>query len=358
MKKTKMMRLAAMVLTTVMLSTVFTGCTSENSGNSTTAPAESGVADGTEASEKTADSTAAPEVKTGTIKVGVSTNALSNIHNRHMFESVTEAVKAAGHEAVAVNANGDAAQQAIDIENLVQAGCDVIVVQNGDSFSLQNAVKEAAADGVKVISQDSGWMEGCSILFTLNSFKVGADIYMLLAAETSFSGKIITTGHQDNFALRSIGALQQAFLNEYSNLEEVAHVQTTFPGTTEVTYNGLESALIANPDVAAIWTSQDLEAMGAIQALKEAGLYPQVKCVGVDGELDVLKDIAAGGSALCTAVSDLDGCAASIVEYSERLCAGDDTCPKFVDIPYTIVTKENAEEFIAKAEAEQSKYAD
>lgn len=354
MKKMNMMKLLAVVLTTALMATTLAGCTSENSGSSTAAPAED-----TATGDQTAESPAKPApANTGSLKIGISTNALSNIHNRHMFESVTEAVKAAGHEVVAVNANGDAAQQAVDIENLVQAGCHVIVIQNGDSFSLQNAVKEAAADGVKVISQDSGWVDGCSILFTLNSFKVGADIYMLLAAETSFSGKIITTGHQDNFALRSIGALQQAFLNEYSDLQEVAHVQTTFPGTTEVTYNGLESALIANPDVAAIWTSQDLEAMGAIQALKEAGLYPQVKCVGVDGELDVLKDIAAGGSVLCTAVSDLDGCAASIVEYSERLYAGDETCPRFVDIPYTIVTKENVDEFIAKAEEEQSKYAE
>lgn len=353
-------RLTGMVLTTMMMTTVITGCTSENSRTGTAAATEKSVSGGetTAPGDAVKTSVNAGEAKTGILKIGISTNALSNIHNRHMFESVIEAVKAAGHENVAVNANGDAAQQAIDIENLVQAGCDVIVVQNGDSFSLQNAVKEAAADGVKVISQDSGWMEGCSILFTLNSFKVGADIYMLLASETSFSGKIITTGHQDNFALRSIGALQQAFLSEYSDLKEVAHVQTTFPGTTEVTYNGLESALIANPDVAAIWTSQDLEAMGAVQALKEAGLYPQVKCVGVDGELDVLKDIAAGGSVLCTAVSDLDGCAENIVKYSERLCAGDDTCPRFVDIPYTIVTIENAEEFIAKAQEEQSEYAE
>ncbi|RAZ26026.1 hypothetical protein DK853_50045, partial [Klebsiella oxytoca] len=70
---------------------------------------------------------------------------------------------------------------------------------------------------------------------------VQADICMLLAAEVGFTGKIITTGHQDNFALRSGYYIHNAFVEEYG-FEVVAHVQTTFPGTTEVTYNGLDSA--------------------------------------------------------------------------------------------------------------------
>ncbi len=351
MKKKVFTRLLTLLAIVAILFTLFTGCTSTKAteSNATTTQA----AGGTSANNETTAAAGNGEK----LKIGVSTNALANIHNRHMFESVIKEAEKAGHEVVSVNANGDASQQSMDIENLVQAGCKAIIVQNGDAFALKNAVQEASKQGIVVISQDSGWIDGCSAMFTLNSFKVGADIFMMLAGETGFTGKIITTGHQDNFALRSIGALQQAFVKEYTGLQIVAHVQTTFPGTTEVTYNGLESALLANPDVAAIWTSQDLEAMGAIQALKEADLYPQVKCVGVDGEVDVLKDIKARGSVLCTAVSDLDGCAVNIVKYAQRLCAGE-KLPKAVDIPYTIVTADNVDDFIAKAESDSKTYAE
>lgn len=59
-----------------------------------------------------------------------------------MFEGLREEAEGRGHTVVTANANGDPTQQANDIENLVQAGCDVIVVQNADNFSLKNAVQE------------------------------------------------------------------------------------------------------------------------------------------------------------------------------------------------------------------------
>lgn len=290
------------------------------------------------------------------ITIGISTNALANIHNRHMFEGLKEEAENRGHKVITANANGNVTQQANDVENLVRAGCDVIVIQNADNFSLKNAVQEAVDAGVRIISQDSGWIDGIDAMFLLNSMAVQADICMLLSAEIGFTGKIITTGHQDNFALRSGYYLHDAFVQEYG-FEVVAHVQTTFPGTTEVTYNGLDSALTANPDVAAIFTSQDLEAMGAIQALKEHDLYGQVKCVGVDGEVDALNDIKAGGSILCTAISDLDGANVAVVDACERIMAGE-TLSKFHEIPYTIVTIDNVDEFLEKAQAEADKYAE
>lgn len=303
------------------------------------------------------EETKAPEtaVKTGALTIGISTNALANAHNRHMFTGLQNEVEAAGHKAVTTNANGDPAQQANDIENLVMAGCDVIVIQNGDQFSLQNAVKDAIANGVHVISYETGYFEGIDCMYQLNSIKVQADICMALAAEVGFGGKVITTGHQDVFSLRAAGYIHDAFLAEY-DFEEVAHVQTTFPGTTEVTYNGLDAALTANPDVVAIFTSQDLEAMGAIQALKEHDLYPQVKCIGVDGEIDVLNDIKNDGAVICTAISNIDGANKSIVETCEKIMAGEPVM-KFVDIPYDIVTKANVDTFLAKAESDAALYA-
>lgn len=352
-----MKRLFAMVLALIMVfslvgcSTAGTDDQSNKDNTTTTNPTDNKdqTTDNKDADNKT--TTPAGEK----LKIGVSTNALANTHNRHMFEGVIAVAKERGHEVVEANANGDAAQQANDVENLVQAGCDVIVIQNGDNFTLKNSVTEALNAGVHIISHDTGWIDGIDTMFQLNSIKVQADICMLLAAEVGFSGKIITTGHQDVFALRAGAYMHDAFLQEY-DFEEVAHVQTTFPGTTEVTYNGLDSALTAHPDVVAIFTSQDLEAMGAVQALKEHGLDKTVKCIGVDGEVDTLNDIKAGGPTICTAIADLDGANLAVVETAEKICAGE-TVSKYHEVPYNIVTKDNVDEFLAKAEAESSKYA-
>lgn len=344
-----MKKLLAMLLV-LMLVLGLTACgdaegSTEGSQGSSTEPSAS-----TEGSNVTA-------TKSGPLKIGISCNALSNVHNRHMFEGLTTEAEARGHEVVQANANGDPAQQANDVENLVMAGCDIIVIQNGDQFSLQNAVKEAIASGVHIISYETGYFDGIDCMYQLNSIKVQADICMQLAAKVGFSGKVITTGHQDVFSLRAGGYIHDAFFSEYTGFEEVAHVQTTFPGTTEVTYNGLDAALTANPDVVAIFTSQDLEAMGAIQALKEHDMYGDIWCVGVDGEVDVLNDIKNGSCVLCTAISDLDGANASIVETCEKIMAGEEV-PTFIEIPYDVVNKDNVDAFLAKAEADASKYAE
>ena len=306
--------------------------------------------------QEEAQETAAPANKTDDLTIGISINALGNIHNRHMFEGLKETCEDRGHEVIGVNANGDATQQVTDVENLIQAGCDVIVIQCADSFSMKNVVADAVSKGIYVISQDAGWIDGCSAMVQLNYFSIQTDICMMLGAEIGYEGKIITTGHQDNFALRAAGYVHDAMVTEWG-FEEVAHVQTTYPGTTEVTYKGLDSALTANPDVDAIFTSQDLEAMGAIQALKEHDLYPQVKCVGIDGEVDVLRDIKAGGSVLCTVISDLDGANAVVCDTAEKLMAGQ-SVQKYISVPYDIVTIDNVDEFLTKAEAEAAQYAE
>lgn len=345
----------AVFLAVVMMLGSLVGCNSSSQPTSDDSSLESG---NLQESSKPNENVDKSKTKTqgGALTIGISTNALSNIHNRHMFEGLKEEAEKRGYKVVTANANGDPAQQASDIENLVQAGCNVIVIQNADNFSLKAVVQEALKSGVHVICQDTGWIDGVDSMFLLNSMAVQADICMLLAAECGFSGKIITTGHQDNFALRSSYYIHKAFVEEYG-FEVVAHVQTTFPGTTEVTYNGLDSALTANPDVSAIFTSQDLEAMGAIQALKEHDLYGKVKCVGVDGEVDVLNDIKANGSVLCTAISDLDSSNISVVNVCEKLNKGEDVA-KYNEIPYNIVTKDNVDEFLAKATAEAEKYAE
>lgn len=58
-------------------------------------------------------------------------------------------------------------------------------------------------------------------------------------------------------------------------------------------YNATKAMLVAHPDVDGIWSANDEMAMGAIQALKEAGLAGKVKVNGTDGIpeiFDAIKD--------------------------------------------------------------------
>jgi ribose transport system substrate-binding protein len=59
-------------------------------------------------------------------------------------------------------------------------------------------------------------------------------------------------------------------------------------------YNDTRAMLVANPGVDGVWTANDDMALGAIQALKEAGLAGKVKVVGCDGEPEMFDAIKAG----------------------------------------------------------------
>ena len=114
---------------------------------------------------------------------------------------------------------------------------------NGDTDGLTGTVQEAVSKGVKVISVESGYIDGISAYFAKNDFALGAAMYMMLASEMGYQGKIICTGHTGHPAIRARVDVQEAMLKEYTGIEMVTFVTTGYPGTTELAYNGCETAL-------------------------------------------------------------------------------------------------------------------
>lgn len=133
----------------MMMLATLTGCGgTESGGTQQTQETDQGQ------SSSETDTVVYPEIpaKTGSLTIGISTNALSNIHNRHMFEGLREEAEGRGHTVVTANANGDPTQQANDIENLVQAGMRCHRrSERGQLLPLKNAVQEARMAGIRVI---------------------------------------------------------------------------------------------------------------------------------------------------------------------------------------------------------------
>ena len=75
---------------------------------------------------------------------------------------------------------------------------------------------------------------------------------------------------------------------------------------------------------------------------------------GLDGELDVLYDIKNGGAVVSTYAFDSNAIAEIIVNSALKLANGQDV-PSFQESPYSKITKENVDQFIAEIEAEESK---
>lgn len=338
-------RILSMMLAVCLVVSCVTAC-SGSADNST----DSGTASSEESSGGSANTS-----QDGSFKLGISINALDATTNRKMYESAQAYAKEQGIEVMATNA-GDTTKQADDIENLVQSGCNAIIVQNADSSVCANAVKEASEAGVYIISEESGWMTGVSSMICINNFKVGAEMCNTILAEIGYTGKVILTGHNDHPTVRAHLNVFNAMCDEYSDIEVVNEVHTTYPGTTEVTYEGVSSALVQNPDVKAVICSQDLEALGAIQALKEADLYPDVKVIGHDGSLDVLNEIKDNDCCLLTVYPETVESTKIAVDAAISLMNGEEAEPYYEE-PYTIVDDSNVDEYIEKATEDEETYA-
>jgi len=68
-------------------------------------------------------------------------------------------------------------------------------------------------------------------------------------------------------------------------------------------YNDTKAMLVAHPDIDGVWTANDDMAMGAIQALKEAGLAGKVLVSGCDG-IPEMFDAIKSGLAAATILND------------------------------------------------------
>lgn len=280
-----------------------------------------------------------------TLSVGVSTNALANEHNRKLFDSTQAILEELGHEAIMVNANGDAVQQLEDIENLIQSGVDALIVQNGDKEALGSGILQASEQGIPVISVESGDAEGVSVHITPNEFIIGATIASYLAGQVGNEGPVATIYHSDNHAIRTRGYEIETVLREYQGLQEVAHHRSVFPGTTEDAYAWMESTLLAQPEMVAVFASQDLEAIGVARAIQAAG-RDDILTIGVDGEQDALRIIEEGGPLIATIIQDVEQEAELSVDAAVRLAIGEELGSRVIFIPFDFVTKENVDEYL------------
>ena len=350
-----MKKMLAILLALIMVFTLVAcsvdGETEDSKKAEDAAPAADAEATPDAEEEKAEDASSEPEATASSedIFVGISINALDAINNQQTFEMMQEKCEAAGFEYSATNANGDAVQQSTDIENLVQMGCNYIVVLNGDTDGLTGAVQEAVSKGVKVISVESGYIDGISAYFAKNDFALGSAMYMMLASEMGYQGQIICTGHTGHPAIRARVDVQEAMLKEYTGIELVTFVTTGYPGTTELAYNGCETALQQYPDVKSIWCTFDLEALGAAQACEDLGMK-DVKIIGADGELDVLYMIKEGKYIVATSVADLEATTNDVIATISELHETG-TTEMFHEMPFIFITKDNVDEYIASTEA-------
>lgn len=188
------------------------------------------------------------------------------------------------------DAQDDASKQASDVENLIQKGVDLIIINPVDSASVATAVEAANNANIPVITVDRS-AEGGEVVAHIASDNVAGgelagDYLMTLIDEGAQIAML--EGVAGSSAARDRG---EGFLNIVEGKVNLVASQTAnFNRTEGLTV--MENILQANPDVKAVFAQNDEMALGALEAISAAN--KDIVVIGFDATEDAVAKVQAG----------------------------------------------------------------
>jgi len=256
------------------------------------------------------------------------------------------------------DAQNDVARQLDQINNFIASGVDAIIVNPVDTSATQAMSDAAAAAGVPLVyvnrqpinmdtlpenqafvasnEIESGTLaafEACKLLRAAGK-SGGADIYIFMG-ELSNQAAIQRTKDFDDV----IGMDMCAFMNVID--------RQTANWSRDQAQNLMTNWLSSGADFDAVLANNDEMAIGAIQAMKAAGIsMADVVVTGVDATQDALVALQAGDLDV-TVFQDAAGQGSGALDAAVKLAAGE-TVEKTIFIPFLLVTSANVDEFLAR----------
>lgn len=192
---------------------------------------------------------------------------------------------------VTLDSQDDSATEMSNVEDLINQGVSVIMINPTDSDAVGNAVAAANAAGIPVITLDRGANSGEIVTHIASDNVAGGKLAgQYIVDQLGGKGKVVELeGIPGASAARDRG---QGF-NEAvaaSEIEVVAKQTANFDRAEGLSV--MENILQAQPEINAIFAHNDEMALGALEAIKASGR--DIMVVGFDATDDALKAVAAG----------------------------------------------------------------
>lgn len=304
--------------------------------------------------EETAQEDVAEETAEKKIVVGFSQMEMNNAWRVAETNSIKEEAAKRGIELIYTDAQGDTAKQVSDVEDIIAKNPDVILLAPREYEGLVPALEAAKAANIPVILIDRA-AKG----------EAGVDYATLISANFIWEGQQCAQALVDRFGTeeevnivhitgtpgssvsidRSKGFLEE--IEKYPNFKVIATQNGEF--TRSIAQSVMENIIQSHgEEIHAVYGEDDESAIGAIQALKAAGMKPgeDIAVVGVGGFKDAAVSIQAGEMDATVVCSPFFGPVA--FDAVEKLVNGE-TLETFIENPGFIVNKDNVEEYLPDA---------
>ena len=219
--------------------------------------------------------------------IGLSVSTLNNPFFVDLRDGAQQMANQLGFELLVTDAQDSVSTQINDIEDLVQRGVAVLIVNPTDSAAVVPAVMAANAAGIPVIAVDRG-VDGGNLAYFIASDNVagGSSAGEFICAQLEGAGAVVELeGIPGTSAARERGQGFNAYMSaSCPGVTIVARQTANFNRAEGLTV--MENILTAQPQIEAVFAHNDEMALGALQAIEASGR--DILVVGFDATDDAV----------------------------------------------------------------------
>jgi ribose transport system substrate-binding protein len=223
--------------------------------------------------------------------IGLSVSTLNNPFFVTLRDGAQAMADQLGLELLVTDAQDSVSTQINDIEDLIQRGVRVLIVNPTDSDAVVPAVLAANAAGVPVIAVDRGVGAGATLAYYIVSDNVAGGFAAgdFICSIIGGSGSVVELeGIPGVSATRERGqGFNDAIAANCPDVTVVARQTANFNRAEGLTV--MENILTAQPEIAAVFAHNDEMALGALQAIEASGR--NIVVVGFDATDDAVQAV-------------------------------------------------------------------
>ena len=224
------------------------------------------------------------------ITIGLSVSTLNNPFFVSLKDGVVAAAEKNGMKTIVVDAQDDSATQVSGIEDLIQQGADILLINPTDSAAISTAVEYANSVGIPVITLDRSSDSGDIVTLVASDNEAGGQMAAEYIIELLGENAVVAEleGTPGASATRERGAGFHSVADK--KLQIVSKQTADFDRTQGL--NVMENMIQGNGNIQAVFAHNDEMALGALEAINSAG--KDLIVIGFDGTEDALASIRNG----------------------------------------------------------------
>jgi D-xylose transport system substrate-binding protein len=236
------------------------------------------------------------------LKIGFSIEAMNGERWQTDLSSFETRVKQLGAEMISADARGDDDRQLQQVQDMIKAGINALVLLPHDTSKASRIVQAAKAANVRVISYDRLVLNSdVDLYITFDRVEIGRMQAEYLVKRAPRGNYVLIAGSPNDEGAKILHDAQMKVLQPYIDRGEIKMIADEYTNDwlpSEAYLSMLKAIDSSKGDVAAVLASNDGLAGGAIQALREHGLAGKVAVSGQDADLAAIICVAQGAQTM------------------------------------------------------------